>query len=292
MLAYQLMISQAKQYTKDQQGLLNQGWKGGARLGITGLEASGETWAAKATQDFITGLPQTLASPMASAFINGLMGKKTDFEQLAIDWAQKAVTTYLQGYLTEILPKAIEGLFQLLGIELPAKQTAAQTAAQTLITGGVGAGQAMIDSAITAASILKGGSAMGGGGWGTGAWPSLDTQVSGSSIAEWMNFTGYHSGGIVKAHGGLAPDEIPAILQTGERVLSRSQNREYESGKTEVKFAPNITVINNSTSAKPSIEQNSSGDLLVIIEDLTTKAYNKRGKLFNAINTGNQPVRR
>lgn len=31
-------------------------------------------------------------------------------------------------------------------------------------------------------------------------------------------------------HTGLRPDEIPAILQTGERVLNRNQNAEYERG--------------------------------------------------------------
>lgn len=31
----------------------------------------------------------------------------------------------------------------------------------------------------------------------------------------------FHSGGIIKAHDGLAPDEIPIIAQTGEGVLSR-----------------------------------------------------------------------
>lgn len=43
----------------------------------------------------------------------------------------------------------------------------------------------------------------------------------------------YHSGGLIRAHGGLnlASDEIPIIAQTGERVLSRSQNREYERGR-------------------------------------------------------------
>lgn len=33
--------------------------------------------------------------------------------------------------------------------------------------------------------------------------------------------TKFHSGGVVKAHSGLAVDEVPAILQTGEGVLSR-----------------------------------------------------------------------
>lgn len=35
----------------------------------------------------------------------------------------------------------------------------------------------------------------------------------------------YHSGGIA----GLKPDEVPAILQTGERVLSRRQTAAYEA---------------------------------------------------------------
>jgi hypothetical protein len=42
----------------------------------------------------------------------------------------------------------------------------------------------------------------------------------------------YHTGGIIRAHSGLnlASDEVPIIAQTGERILSRSQNREYEKG--------------------------------------------------------------
>ena len=40
----------------------------------------------------------------------------------------------------------------------------------------------------------------------------------------------FHQGGIVRAHSGLAIDEVPIIAQTGERVLSRSQNKEYEKG--------------------------------------------------------------
>ena len=37
-------------------------------------------------------------------------------------------------------------------------------------------------------------------------------------------------GGIMRFHaGGLAGDEVPAVLQTGERVLSRSQNKMFDS---------------------------------------------------------------
>jgi hypothetical protein len=40
----------------------------------------------------------------------------------------------------------------------------------------------------------------------------------------------YHRGGLVRAHDGLAIDEVPIIAQTGERVLSRQQNRQFEQG--------------------------------------------------------------
>ena len=42
----------------------------------------------------------------------------------------------------------------------------------------------------------------------------------------------FHEGGIIpRAHAGmLAQDEVPAILQTGERVLSRQQNAAFERG--------------------------------------------------------------
>ena len=41
----------------------------------------------------------------------------------------------------------------------------------------------------------------------------------------------FHSGGVIYAHSGyLADDERHIIVQTGERILSRSQNRDYEAG--------------------------------------------------------------
>lgn len=43
----------------------------------------------------------------------------------------------------------------------------------------------------------------------------------------------FHSGGVIYAHTGwprLRSDEVPIIAQTGERVLSRGQNRDYEAG--------------------------------------------------------------
>ena len=60
------------------------------------------------------------------------------------------------------------------------------------------------------------GSAMSGGGFAS---------VANSGIS-------FHSGGMIRrAHSGmLASDEVPIIAQTGERILSRSQNAAYEKG--------------------------------------------------------------
>ena len=52
----------------------------------------------------------------------------------------------------------------------------------------------------------------------------------------------YHSGGIVRAHGGLAIDEVPIIAQTGERILSRKQNAEYEKGNGGITIQPVVII--------------------------------------------------
>lgn len=63
-----------------------------------------------------------------------------------------------------------------------------------------------------------------------------------------------HKGGLIIGHGGLGPDEVSAVLQTGERVLSRGQNEDFGdvlrklSGGTgsrrgsTIQFNPTITV--------------------------------------------------
>ncbi len=55
----------------------------------------------------------------------------------------------------------------------------------------------------------------------------------------------FHSGGPIYAHAGwprLASDEVPIIAQTGERVLSRSQNRDYEAGMPDGQNKNGVTI--------------------------------------------------
>lgn len=79
--------------------------------------------------------------------------------------------------------------------------------------GGEQGGQSIVGQAL--ASILHEGGSVGGGGQRRAVHPAL--------------FAGaprFHNG----VNLGLAADEVPAILQRGERVLSRSQNKAYGSG--------------------------------------------------------------
>lgn len=58
----------------------------------------------------------------------------------------------------------------------------------------------------------------------------------------------YHNGGIA----GLKPDEVPAILQTGERVLSRRQTAAYDAGGSGFDVQINI---NNQAGGNTTLEQ-------------------------------------
>lgn len=78
-----------------------------------------------------------------------------------------------------------------------------------------------------------GGDAKSGGmfGWGGVAMMGLTALNSWRATRESPKINYYHGGGLVVPSfhsGGLAADETPAILQLGERVLDREQNKMFE----------------------------------------------------------------
>ncbi|MBI5872994.1 MAG: hypothetical protein HZB36_02490 [Candidatus Omnitrophica bacterium] len=78
-------------------------------------------------------------------------------------------------------------------------------------------------------NLFSGGAIVGGVG---GSTVNTGAQsIAGHSFT--TAWSPYHHGGIIRAHKGLnlASDEVPIIAQTGERVLSRDQNREYMRSK-------------------------------------------------------------
>lgn len=109
------------------------------------------------------------------------------------------------------------------------KMLSSFTSIFTNILGGLGkmvsGGGGWFSTAIsTIASIFHSGGIVGGAG--------TSRRVDASMFA---NAPRYHSGGIA----GLAPNEVPAILQRGERVLSLAEQRRGGGGST---FAPVVSV--------------------------------------------------
>jgi hypothetical protein len=72
----------------------------------------------------------------------------------------------------------------------------------------------------------------GGAGGGAGGGVSNIAGSSYNTAGLSLGTMQYHQGGLIRAHSGLAIDEVPIIAQKGERVLSRKQNKEYEAGMT------------------------------------------------------------
>jgi len=88
----------------------------------------------------------------------------------------------------------------------------------------------------------------------------------------------YHSGGIA----GLKPDEVPAILQTGERVLSRSQTKAYDAGGGVMK----IEIVNNGSPARVDSAQMSKGgggeDILKLVLSAVADDFASGGQVARA----------
>jgi lambda family phage tail tape measure protein len=98
-----------------------------------------------------------------------------------------------------------------------------------------------------------------------------NTTYAGASPGPWAPAV-MHDGGLVvpRFHsGGLASDEIPAILQTGERVLDREHNamlERFANKTTATGAAPTINIINNAskdTEVKASAPRLDAGQWVV-----------------------------
>lgn len=80
------------------------------------------------------------------------------------------------------------------------------------------------------------------------------------SPALFMNAPRYHTGGIA----GLKPDEVPAILQKGERVLTKGQQIAAASANSNTGNAgTRVTVVQNITTPNPDSFRR-SGDQMAV----------------------------
>lgn len=134
--------------------------------------------------------------------------------------------------------QAVVGILRMLGQTKEQGAAADATAVGTTaaLTGAMAA-QTGVVSSLTAAywALAAAKAAAGAGGAGGGSVPVGDFG-QGAAKAATIAHTGgliLHDGGPVRLaprfhFGGLAADEVPAVLQTGERVLSRQQNRTFD----------------------------------------------------------------
>lgn len=296
--------NQAKKYAEARKSWTTEGWQGGLKIAAVDAQNTANTWQADQVASWLKSAPQQISQTMASAFVGALQGKKTDFDALAYSMAESLIQKQLEGLIVQIMPKAIEGLMQLLGIELPAKQTAAETAAITLEVGGVNAGIAMVNGAIQAASILSGGKSGGNIGdmlggfvkiagslFGGGSPTSVGVpSYSPSPDTSWGNaaYSNFLSSARPMAEGGIVTRPTLAYLREGgedEAVIPLSKLSGNGPPQVNVNIYPPAN-----TEARTETQPN--GDIDVFFDQMGAKAYNRRGLMYKAINSGSGATKR
>jgi|GEM_PF-1813981 len=126
------------------------------------------------------------------------------------------------------------------------------------------------------------------------------TTASGRYWDSSMNFYEHHSGGIAggsgsstrnapawllsrapRLHDGLAPDEFPAILQRGERVLSRRETRDYGAANR----APEVVVnVQNKTNTPVTADKTRAAfDGKRYVVDVILDDYSRGGDVWKMI---------
>jgi len=124
----------------------------------------------------------------------------------------------------------------------------------------------------------------GGGGWLSGLFGGGGGAGFSGDFWDFMYSGGaYHAGGVVYAHAGwprLRSDEVPIIAQTGERVLSRDQNRAYEAGGTPIQI--NLEVINNTGNPMDARAQMNGPNIQLILENMMEQSI-RGGKAHRAL---------
>ncbi|MFL6097908.1 MAG: tape measure protein, partial [Blastococcus sp.] len=232
----------------------------GAQVGA-GAQAAGLQYVeqygnvAKDTANFLT----QMGEQGVDAFAQLATGAKLNLTEISTSLEQLAVKMFLQIALARLLQAAFGG-----SPAAGAPGVATGAAAQSF--GGLSSG----GSAVGGGGIYHGGGEVGAGG--------------GPIIVDPGLFRGaprYHGG------GDIGPDERRAVLQTGERVLSRQEARAYAGGPS----GPppiNFKVVNNAGAAvgAPQVRQNGDGSIDIMMQLERAQAGNiTGGKMDKAAST-------
>lgn len=163
--------------------------------GATGVEA-----ALIQLRSSLAQMQQQFAQNAAGAGVDALTGLFTDLAS-GTKSAGEALKDFVRGFVSSMAQIAARALATFLVLQL-------------LDAIYPGLGKAVGAGAAASANVKHG-----GGMVGSGQRRSVDPML-------FFGAPRYHSGGMV----GLAPDERPAILQTGEEVLSRTDSRNQANG--------------------------------------------------------------
>lgn len=167
-----------------------------------------------------------------------------NFQQLGMDVATQ-LTTGLSGAFSSFIDDAFSGqlrraqdYFAEFGKSILSMfgQVISKMIAEWMVWQAVLAGKQLVGNIL---NILGGLGSVSGGYSGQKFAPAGTPQSSSGGLVG--NMRTMHTGGIIRAHSGLAIDEVPIIAQSGERILSRRQNAEYEKGGSSQK--PTVIVI-------------------------------------------------
>lgn len=167
----------------------------------------------KQVYDMTKGTFEAMQQTFQTFFFDAMTGQ---LKTLRDYW--RSFTSSIMQMLSQMLSRWLMlQLLKAVGLGGEAIKTTAEVAAQTALTTALGV-QTGVVAGLTAAY-----------------WGLAYAKAAAGTMGLVMHSGGLvmHSGGLVpelpRYHDGfLAPDERPAILQTGERVLSRKQNKEYE----------------------------------------------------------------
>ena len=161
------------------------------------------------------------------------LGKWSELGQKVAKDMTSSMTTTMSSFINDVFTGQLKkgsDYFKAFGQSLLKiwSDTLAQMLVKKLMSGIFGESGGGWGSAIKALFGMGGGSAVSLPASGfIGTNPALLAGHTGGLIVQ-SGIQRYHS-------GGLVGDEVPIIAQTGERILSRTQNADYESGNAEGK---------------------------------------------------------
>lgn len=288
--AAQAFVNQLKEYQLRQQQLSMGGVGAGLTLWGNQRNIESQTSTTQAVISTMKDAEAGISGALSSTMINAMKGVKTNWEDFFSSVAETGIKKGMD-YVTGQLFDSLGKLFGDTALNLVNPLVySSQTASQALQVGGYNAGVAIVNAAIAASEILGTGSGGGGGGFGgflsgifgSGGETGLGTGVPGTGAGVYEDLAGilsvpaYADGGIVTR---------PTLAIVGERGPEKITPLGSDKPTLNVIIYP-------APNTEAKTEKQPNGDLIVTFDQIGAAAYNRRGSLYKAINSGGGATKR